>query len=307
MKKVTVFSASGRPGRAQVRQLLSSGYDVRAVSRDPSKLDKFDSLEIVSADYNDPDSVVEACSGSDIVFYTTPSFEESHKGLDFAATVGNAARKAGVSKLIFNTCCWGTDEEVGEVGYDGSRLIINTLAQTGIPLVTFQPVLFMDNLLTSWARTDILDNDLYTYPHNPNLEASWICLDDVAKFMIAAIGRNDLNGKRIVLGGPEIFTPQRVADLLSGHFGKPIKYEMLDLDLFSERLFNIFYADQEGADLEAFSFYMTNFYKFNNESEHKPFKVDMESVLKLIPVKLTTFSEWIKKQDWNEKINTTAG
>jgi hypothetical protein len=52
---------------------------------------------------------------------------------------------------------------------------------------------------------------------------------------------------------------------------------------------------------------MTNFYKFNNESEHKPFKVDMESVLKSIPVKLTTFSEWIKKQDWNEEIKTTAG
>ena len=105
MKKVTVFSASGRPGRAQVRQLLSSGHDVRAVSRDSSKLDDFDSLEIVSADYNDPDSVAEACSGSDVVFYTTPSFEESHKGIDFAATVGNAARKAGVSQLIFNTCC----------------------------------------------------------------------------------------------------------------------------------------------------------------------------------------------------------
>jgi len=307
MQKVTVFSASGRPGRAQVRQLLSSGYEVRAVTRTPSKLDDFDEIEIISADYNDPDSVFEASKDSDIVFYTSPSFEESHKGLDFCATVGNAARKAGVKKLIYNTCCWGTDQEVGEIGYDGSRLMINTLAQTGIPLVTFQPVLFMDNLLTNWARQDIIENNLYTYPHNPNLEASWICLDDVAKFMIEAINRDDLNGKRIVIGGPEIFTPQRVADMLSGHFGKSIKYEMLDLDLFSKRLFDIFYADKEGSDLGNFTGYMSNFYKFNNESQHKPFKVDMEPVLKDIPIKLTTFSEWIKNQDWNEELNTTAG
>ena len=307
MTKVTVFSASGRPGRAQVRQLLSEGYEVRAVTRDKSKLDDFGSIEIISADYNDPDSVFKACSGSDIVFYTTPSFEESHKGLDFAATIGNAARKASVKKLVFNTCCWGTDEEVGEMGYDGSRLIINTLTQTGIPLVTFQPVLFMDNLLTNGARKDIVSNGLYTYPHKPNLEASWICLDDVARFMIAAIDRDDLNGRRIVIGGPEIFTPQRVADLLSGHFGNPIRYEMLSLDIFAERLFNIFYADKEGSDKEAFTSYMSNFYKFNNESEHKPFKVDMKPVLELIPLELTPFSEWIKHQDWDEKINTTAG
>ena len=45
----------------------------------------------------------------------------------------------------------------------------------------------------------------------------------------------------------------------------------------------------------------------NNVSEHKPFKVNMEPVLKEIPIELTPFSEWIKDQDWNEKLDTTAG
>ena len=49
------------------------------------------------------------------------------------------------------------------------------------------------------------------------------------------------------------------------------------------------------------------FYSFNNKSKHKPFKVDMKPVLEEIPIKLTTFSEWINKQDWTEKIDTTAG
>ncbi len=307
MKLITVFSASARPGLAQVRQLLNSGYKVRAVTRDASKLKKFDSIEIVSADLNEPESVYTACLGSDSVFFTRPSFEDAHKGLDFCATVGIAAKKANVKRLIFNTCCWGSDEEVGQMGYDGSRLMINTLMQGGAPTTTFQPVLFMDNLLTNWARKDILENNLYTYPHFPDLEANWICLDDVAKFMVAAIERDDLIGRRIVIGGPETFTPQRVADMLSGHFGRSIKYEFLSLEDFSKRLFNIFYADIEGADKEEFIASMTDFYSFNNKSKHKPFKVDMKPVLEEIPIKLTTFSEWINKQDWTEKIDTTAG
>ena len=52
---------------------------------------------------------------------------------------------------------------------------------------------------------------------------------------------------------------------------------------------------------------MSDFYKFNNVSEHKPFKVDMKPVLDEIPIELTPFSEWISQQDWNEKVDTTAG
>lgn len=317
MKLVTVLSASGRPGLAQVRQLLEAGYKVRGTTRNPDRLSHFEDIEIVSADYNDPDSVYEACLGADSVFYTRPSFEESHKAVDFAATVGSAAKKANVRRLIYNTTCWGPPEELGDVGqagYDSVKLMINTLKQAGVQTTTFQPVLFMDNLLTDWARDDIMNKNLYTYPHNPNLEASWICLDDVAKFMIAAIDRDDLIGRAINIGGPEVFTPPRVADLLSGHFGKPIKYEELSLVDFSNRLYDIFYSDADedmrggrSENRDAFIESMSDFYRFNNVSEHKPFKVDMKPVLEEIPIKLTPFSEWISQQDWNEKIDTKAG
>ena len=69
MTLVTVLSASGRPGLAQVRQLLKAGYSVRATTRNPERMSKFDGIEVVSADYNDPDSIYEACVGADTVFY----------------------------------------------------------------------------------------------------------------------------------------------------------------------------------------------------------------------------------------------
>ena len=81
MALVTVLSASGRPGLAQVRQLIKAGYEVRGTTRNPERLSQFDDIEVVSADYNDPDSVYEACLGADSVFYTRPSFEASNEGL----------------------------------------------------------------------------------------------------------------------------------------------------------------------------------------------------------------------------------
>ena len=81
MTLVTVLSASGRPGLAQVRQLLNAGYQVRATTRNPETMKHFENIEVVSADYNDPDSIYEACLGADTVFYTRPSFEESHNCL----------------------------------------------------------------------------------------------------------------------------------------------------------------------------------------------------------------------------------
>ena len=83
---------------------------------------------------------------------------------------------------------------------------------------------------------------------------------------------------------------------------------------FSNRLYDIFFADIEedmrggrSENRDAFIESMSDFYKFNNVSEHKPFKVDMKPVLDEIPIELTPFSEWISQQDWNEKVDTTAG
>ena len=47
MTLVTVLSASGRPGLAQVRQLKEAGYKVRGTTRNPQRLSQFDDIEIV--------------------------------------------------------------------------------------------------------------------------------------------------------------------------------------------------------------------------------------------------------------------
>tara|TARA_B100001121_G_scaffold113415_1_gene99945 strand:+ start:102 stop:1037 length:936 start_codon:yes stop_codon:yes gene_type:complete len=310
MKLVTVFGASGRMGQAQVRQLLLAGYKVRAITRKKSVF-KNENVTEVSADYNDPESLDNAMKGSDAAFYNKPSFEQVTKMIDFCAAVGAAAGRADI-RLIYQTAAYAPDNEIGQYNYDRVLATERALKQGGARTTIFRPVLFMDNTLTKWARNDIIENDEFAYPHKEGLQANWICLDDVAKFMIAALERDDLIGRAMVIGGPEVLTPQRIADTLSGHLGRSIKPKTLTPKEFAIRMADIFEGVSDIAR-EDYIAAMQGFYEYNNENKDNlnPFKVDMKDVLEEIPIKLTTFSEWVKQQEWvpidDDDITTPSG
>jgi len=297
MKLVTVFGASGRMGQAQVRQLLLAGYKVRAITRKKG-IFKNENVTEVSADYNDTESLDNAIKESDAAFYNKPSFEQVTKMIDFCAAVGAAAARADI-RLIYQTAAYAPDDEIGQYNYDRVLATERALKQGGARTTIFRPVLFMDNTLTKWARNDIIENDEFAYPHKEGLQANWICLDDVAKFMIAALERDDLIGRAIVIGGPEVLTPQRIADTLSGHLGRSIKPKTLTPREFAIRMADIFEGVSD-IGREDYIAAMQGFYEYNNDNKDNlnPFKVDMKDVLEEIPIKLTTFSEWVKQQDW---------
>ena len=310
MKLVTVFGASGRMGQAQVRQLLLAGYKVRAITRKKGVFKNENVME-VSADYNDPESLDNAIEGADAAFYNKPSFEQVTKMIDFCAAVGAAAGRADI-RLIYQTAAYAPDNEIGQYNYDRVLATERALKQGGARTTIFRPVLFMDNTLTKWARNDIIENDEFAYPHKEGLQANWICLDDVAKFMIAALERDDLIGRAMVIGGPEVLTPQRIADTLSGHLGRSIKPKTLTPKEFAIRMADIFEGVSDIAR-EDYIAAMQGFYEYNNENKDNlnPFKVDMKDVLEEIPIKLTTFSEWVKQQEWvpidDDDITTPSG
>ena len=277
MTLVTVFGASGRMGQAQVRLLLLSGYQVRAITRKKGVF-KDENVTEVLADYNDPESLDNAIEGADAAFYNKPSFEQVTKMIDFCAAVGAAAARADV-RLIYQTAAYAPDDEIGQYNYDRVLATERALKQGGARTTIFRPVLFMDNTLTKWARNDIIENDEFAYPHKEGLQANWICLDDVAKFMIAALERDDLIGRAMVIGGPEVLTPQRIADTLSGHLGRSIKPKTLTPKEFAIRMADIFEGVSD-IGREDYIAAMQGFYEYNNENEDNlnPFKVDMEDV-----------------------------
>ena len=296
---VTVFGASGRQGMAQVRQLVKAGRRVRAISRraDPFCGEQFENVEIVAADLDDEPSLARAVEGADAVFFTRPLIQPSDP-LERIRRVGRAAKAAGVKRLVFNPSLWVPDAPIGQPTYDYAIAMENAFAQSGVPLTVFRAVLFMDNLLTNWARPFIVNEGRYVYPHRAGLDANWICLDDVARFMIAALDRTDLDGARMVIGGPERLYPEDVARILSDTLGRPVRYDPCTPEEFSANLVKAFGEDFPPSMREPTLKGIAQFYRFNNEASFNPFAVDMEPVLKRIPLKLQTMREWAARQNW---------
>jgi uncharacterized protein YbjT (DUF2867 family) len=291
---VAVFSASGRPGQAQVRQLRRAGYRVRAITRQPDAIPEPD-VEIVPADLNDRASLARACEGAAVVFFTSPSFTAAANAAVHATRLGEASRDAGIRRLVYNTTSWHPEEPIGVPSMDWSYEKTAALRATGVPLTVVRPSLFMDNLLTRWVKPYILERGEFPYPHRPDLEVSWICLDDVARLMIATLERDEFLGETLDVGGPETLRPPEVARLLSETLGRQIVYRQITPREFGERMYDVF-KDVSGLDRETYVWNLERHYLFKNETN--PFHVDMRPVLERIPIRLTPMREWLPGQNW---------
>ncbi|MFN2099194.1 SDR family oxidoreductase [Altererythrobacter sp. MF3-039] len=307
MALITVIGASGRQGLAQVRQSLKKGYKVRAISRqaDPfagSMINGIENVEIRPMDLYDPASYRDALEGSDYIFYTHPLQARADRAV-LVGDIGKAAAELGVRRVVWNTSSWIPDKPGDAHTYAGNTAGINALWRSGAPGTVFGSVLFMDNLLTNWARPFIVNEGRYVYPHKPELEANWISLDDVAKFMLASLERPDMEGAWLNIGGPERMRGPQVSEILSDTLGKPIKYDPCTPEEFGRYLVEAGGDSMPAEMRDEFAKGIQAFYEYNNDSPTKPFEVDMDHVYDRFPElvdELEPMSEWAPKQDWGE-------
>ena len=313
MALITVVGASGRQGMAQVRQALAAGYDVRALSRqdDPfagAKIDGVERVDVRPLDLYDPESYPAAFEGSDYIFYTHPLQARADRAV-LVGDVGKAGAAAGVKRVVWNTSSWIPDKPGDAHTYAGNTAGINALWRSGAPGTVFGSVLFMDNLLTNWARPFIVNEGRYVYPHNPALEANWISLDDVAKFMLASLERPDMEGAWLNIGGPERLRGKDVTAVLSNTLKKPIKYDPCTPQEFGDYLVTAAGEDMAPELREGFSAGIAAFYDYNNSAPTRPFEVDMDHVYERfheLDGKLEPLQAWADRQDWSESNHRPA-
>lgn len=313
MALITVIGASGRQGMAQVKQALKAGYKVRALSRQTDPFAGFDisginSVEVRPIDLYDTDSYRPALEGSDYVFYTHPLQARADRGI-LVGQIGAVAADLSVKRTVWNTSSWIPDKPGDAHTYAGNTAGINALWRSGAPGTVFGSVLFMDNLLTDWARPFIVNEDRYVYPHNPELEANWISLDDVAKFMLASLERPDMEGAWVNIGGPERLVGKQVADILADNFGRKIKYDPCTPKEFGDYLVAAAGDSMPEAEREAFSAGIAAFYQYNNTAPTKPFAVDIDHVYERFPElegELEPMRDWVGRQDWTDNNHRPA-
>lgn len=304
IKTVAVFNASSRQGLAQLRQLVASGYAPVAVTRQKAVIEAagLGNIAVRAADNADPASLDAALAGVDAVFFQVPLLDHPDRLALYAENVAAAASRAGVQRFVHNSTMWSPDDRCGEPTYDNVRRLEKIVEGHGLPLVIYRPTVFMDNWLTAYALPLLQSARLYRYPHKPGMRFAPLSLDDLAKFMVAALERDGLLGRRLRLAGPEILTPEDVRATLSDVIGTEIRYEYQSPADFARYTYDAF-VHRTGADRDAYVTGFDLFYTFNNDGAEEPFRFDIHPLLKEVPVELETFRQWAARQDWN----ATAG
>ncbi|HEY3442448.1 MAG TPA: SDR family oxidoreductase [Paludibaculum sp.] len=222
--KVLVAGATGAVGRHAVQQLLAAGHFVRALSRRPETQAGPGSRESHAADLTKPATLAGSCTGIDAViacagaslhigaFRQRASFHD----VDLQGNLHllAEARRCRVGRFIFVSSA-GANAMLRTEYAQAHERFGEELAAAGIPYTIVRPTGFFSAFAgwLPWARAGFVPLvGSGAARTNPIHEA------EVAQTCVEALfGRQECH----TIGGPEIFTRQRLAEMAFDALGKP--------------------------------------------------------------------------------------
>jgi uncharacterized protein YbjT (DUF2867 family) len=205
-RTVAVAGASGFVGRRLCPALEDAGYDVRALTRHPE--DYAGAGHPTYADVHDPATLPAALAGADAAYYLVHSLASAdfeRLDAEAARAFGTAAAKAGVGQVVY----------LGGLGKEGDELsahlrsrreVEGLLGAAGVPVTTLRAGIVIGDGGISWEITRQLVEHLpaMVAPRWVGTRTQPIALDDVVRYLVGVLGRDEALGKVFEIGGPEV-------------------------------------------------------------------------------------------------------
>ena len=207
-----VTGATGYIGGRLAPRLLEGGLAIRAMARNPNKLESAgwrDRAEVVRGDLGDPDSLTTAFDGIDVVYYLVHSMGTSS---DFVAeearsarNVVAAARRSGVKRLVYLSGLHPPGVDLSP--HLRSRTAVgDILLESGIESVVLQAGIVIGSGSASFEMIRHLTNRLpaMTTPKWVHNKIQPIAIDDVLHYLIEAATARVPASRTWDIGGPDV-------------------------------------------------------------------------------------------------------
>ena len=220
MARILLLGSTGFFGRGVAHKLIDNGHQLRVLVRDPMKAAAFKvrGAQVVVGDALDPAALKQSSQGTEHIISLVAVRRNQPQSylavnVDGPRIMAEAAKAAGVRSVVlvsvigarldqnykYLTSRWMGEQELAKSGVAGTILRFSlVLAEEGGVLndferfVNFGPVLVI--------------------PGNGQSHFQPILREDAARCVVEAIGKPELLGKIVELGGPEVVTFETIYD-----------------------------------------------------------------------------------------------
>jgi uncharacterized protein YbjT (DUF2867 family) len=211
---VLVTGATGYIGGRLVGRLLTAGYQVRTVVRDPSRLQGrpwTDCVEVVQGDVLNGDTLPAAMEGVDAAYYLIHSMRDGadfhYRDLLAAHNFGVAAREAELQRIIYLGGLGEPDDLLSQ--HLRSRQQTGAvLRDSGVQVTEFRAAVIVGSGGISFEMIRHLTErlPLMICPRLIYTQVQPIGLRNVLQYLVAALSLPQSGGEIIEIGGADVMT-----------------------------------------------------------------------------------------------------
>jgi uncharacterized protein YbjT (DUF2867 family) len=225
---ILITGASGNVGREVLKQIVETGARVRAAFQSVSKAATAPSgAEIITMDYNQPQTLRAALKGIDKVFLVGPPTPNltilERKAID-------EIRQSGVRHAVKLSAMGGRAAIFPRQHADSE----DYLRASGVAYTSLRPNGFMQNFVNYNAPT--INTQGVFYGSQADGKVSHIDIRDIAAVAVRVLTGDGHEGKAYTLTGREALSNARIAGILSDVTGREIRYFDLSPEQFKQAL-----------------------------------------------------------------------
>jgi len=233
-RTILVTGATGRQGGAVARTLMTHGWKVRALVRDPStpaaqQLAK-NTIELIKGDLFTTASLEEALRGVYGVFSVQTSDAEHGIGGEIiqGKLLADAAHRAQIQHFVYSSV-GGAERESGIPHFESKWQIEKHIRALGLPATIIRPVFFMDNF-TSYFGEPIKQQNKLILPLHQDTRLQLIATEDIGSFAALAFEQpTGFLGKALEIAGDELSMTE-LAETFSRVMKRTIEFVELPME-----------------------------------------------------------------------------
>jgi uncharacterized protein YbjT (DUF2867 family) len=279
---ILVTGATGQQGGAVARELLASGYRVRAMTRTPES-DQGRALAnlgatVAQGDLDNVASLERALQGVWGVFAVQNTWEAGvAKEEEQGKRIAELAEKLGIQHFVYSSV-GSAHRNSGIPHFDNKWRVEETVRGVGFPSYTIlRPVFFMENFVSPWFKPGI-DQGKLMIGLKPETILQMIAVEDIGKYGLWAFEKHEeLNGRALDIAGDAKTMPE-AAQIIGAAVGKRVEFVSVPIEEVRE------FSEDFAIMLEWF--------------DRVGYNADIAGRAKESGIEPTTFREWVAKTHW---------